>query len=797
IGGNIFYSGNQGDSWDRLDPSGLTPGWNAVAIEKVGNYLYLFSSENNQGKIFRLDVSGMSFDPSTQVTLNPVGGTVIEGNVIALEGDAIGNGPVSYQWYRDGVAIQGATEKTLTLDPIALEDDGFYTFTATAGGETVESEGAFVIVKARSIGTVDDQFDLRFPPFNLAVTQIAYDALIDTEGNLWVTGRLRSSGNRVLKVNPLSGEILAEAATTAEGRSLAEDSMGKIWAGTNNAWLHRISKDGTIDFTVDINLGAGSGRVNKIIPYGDEGKVFIAGLFDTVGGVLTGPVALLNHDGTLDTSFTFDSANLATTDIADIDVFPDGSLIVVTNTFTTNPVYKLNSNGSVDTNWWLGGKRDGMEQGNVNGDTNAVRILPSGQFLIGFRHTNGTNTNVITNKANLMRFHADGTWDDTFNPEGTGPGGEVFAIEMAPDGKIVIVGDFDGYSDATNTSANRNITRLLANGTVDTYWNPGAEGNRGDVLGASFDDRGNVFIASDHTWYNNVNLNRVLKLVGDVASLDILGDPQSLTLDLGETATFQVFTFGTTAVSYQWRKDGVEIPGANSDILELTNIDDGDDGYYDVVVSNESGQLISQAARLMTISIPKFVAQPEAQNILVGDELTLSVEAIGLGDLTYQWFFEGEEIAGATGASYMIAFPSIANSGSYSVEVTGSAGTSTSSQALVYVEPFAGALDLSFKVNPGFNQAVYDVLELEDGSLIVGGAFTQYNGVAKSHIAKVDKFGNLDADWPQVNAPNVWVRTIQQLDNGQLLLGGPFSSGNGWEWGIVRMNLDGTIDADF
>jgi hypothetical protein len=52
----------------------------------------------------------------------------------------------------------------------------------------------------------------------------------------------------------------------------------------------------------------------------------------------------------------------------------------------------------------------------------------------------------------------------------------VLGIHVAPDGKIIINGDFDNYYGANYISGNKNITRLLADGSPDPYWNPAKAG---------------------------------------------------------------------------------------------------------------------------------------------------------------------------------------------------------------------------------------------------------------------------------------------------------------------------------
>jgi hypothetical protein len=80
-------------------------------------------------------------------------------------------------------------------------------------------------------------------------------------------------------------------------------------------------------------------------------------------------------------------------------------------------------------------------------------------------------------------------------------------------------------------------------------------------------------------------------------------DPQSLTINSGDNATFSVTAAGGN-LSYQWRKggnpltNGGAIAGANSPTLTITGATAADAGSYDVVITNVAGSITSAAATL-------------------------------------------------------------------------------------------------------------------------------------------------------------------------------------------------------
>ena len=78
----------------------------------------------------------------------------------------------------------------------------------------------------------------------------------------------------------------------------------------------------------------------------------------------------------------------------------------------------------------------------------------------------------------------------------------------------------------------------------------------------------------------------------------ITGQPQSQTVNAGANVTFGVSATGDAPLSYQWRKDGVMIAGANSTILTFASVNSSNAGSYTVVVSNSAGSVTSNPATL-------------------------------------------------------------------------------------------------------------------------------------------------------------------------------------------------------
>src|SRR5882672_7928468 len=79
--------------------------------------------------------------------------------------------------------------------------------------------------------------------------------------------------------------------------------------------------------------------------------------------------------------------------------------------------------------------------------------------------------------------------------------------------------------------------------------------------------------------------------------------PKDQTLILYQPAALGVIARGIVPLSYQWRKDGLPIPGATTDQIVLARAQFSDAGNYSVVISNAESSVTSSNATL-TVSVP-------------------------------------------------------------------------------------------------------------------------------------------------------------------------------------------------
>ena len=167
----------------------------------------------------------------------------------------------------------------------------------------------------------------------------------------------------------------------------------------------------------------------------------------------------------------------------------------------------------------------------------------------------------------------------------------------------------------------------------------------------------------------------------------ITTQPVNKSVAIGETTKFSVRATGAAPLSYQWRKNAVNIVGATSFSYTIPPATAQDDGsLFSVVVSNIAGSVTSVNAKLTVKLPPTITTQPANRTVKVGKTAKFSVTATGFKPLSYQWRKNGIDIAGATGASYTTPPTTPADNGSlFSVVVSNSMGSVTSSDAVLTV----------------------------------------------------------------------------------------------------------------
>lgn len=181
--------------------------------------------------------------------------------------------------------------------------------------------------------------------------------------------------------------------------------------------------------------------------------------------------------------------------------------------------------------------------------------------------------------------------------------------------------------------------------------------------------------------------------------------PASAKASLSGSFSLKVTASGQGTLAYQWQKssdngasyenlDSALIPSARSANLTIAPVGKVDAGGYRVIVTNNSGSIVSGATTVTTTTermAPFIVASPADTTVLSGEDAVLSVAASGTSPLTYQWQRSTDD--GGTYQNVGTSIPTLAKTSAqladtalYRVIVTNSLGRATSSPATLAVQ---------------------------------------------------------------------------------------------------------------
>ncbi len=278
-----------------------------------------------------------------------------------------------------------------------------------------------------------------------------------------------------------------------------------------------------------------------------------------------------------------------------------------------------------------------------------------------------------------------------FNPQTNASQLAAFRTKYGVSPSIPIFGPYGGKLD--NTGESVRLSRpdnLNTNGTVPyilvdrvDYQDSGAWPTAADGLGASLQRLVLSAYGDDATNWTAVRPTAGGFYQGGTPPT-FTQQPTNTEAFVGGTATFTVAVSGV-GVGIQWRLNGGAIVGATNTTLTVTNVQYADGGAYDAIALNGGGVVFSSNALLTVLTPLTFVVQPGNQFVLPGTNVTMSVSVVGTEPILYRWLFEGNEIPGATNASYSFTGASLDNHGNYQVVVTDRFSSITSTNAFIFV----------------------------------------------------------------------------------------------------------------
>ncbi|WP_370723627.1 hypothetical protein [Fibrella aquatica] len=591
---------------------------------------------------------------NTPVTISsqPVTTTVCEGSLATFTIQASGT-ITGYQWYRNGVAINGATSASYQLTTGNANDNDKFKVDVIGSCGTVTSNeitlgvNAKPVITAQPVGTikcVGEAYTFTISGTSIGSYQWQKDG-VDiagaTSANLVLgaiqianagTYRVRISGAGTCNSESLVSSEAVLVINTPVTIS-AQPQATTICEGSNATFS--VQANGTItDYQWYRNGVAISGATSSSYQFtastANNDEKYKVDVIGSCGTATSSEVALGINAKPL------------------ITAQPVGATKCVGEAYTFTV-----TGTSIGSYQW---QKDGAD---IAGATSANLVL----------------TNLQTGNAGTYRVRITGA--ATCNNELL-VSNEVTLVINTP----VII---SAQPQATTVCEGSNATfALQANGTITGYqWYrngtalPGANSASYQLTTsntANSDDKYKVEVQGP---CGNVTSNEVVLTVN--AKPVLTAQPVGTIKCVGEAYTFAV-TAGNVG-SYQWQKDGNDIAGATAATLVLTNLQTGNAGTYRVRITGagtcNAESLVSNQAVLVVNTPVTINSQPQGTTVCEGSTATFTVEASGT--ITgYQWYRNGTAISGATSSSYQLLTSTANNDDKFKVDIIGSCGTVTS-----------------------------------------------------------------------------------------------------------------------
>lgn len=109
-----------------------------------------------------------------------------------------------------------------------------------------------------------------------------------------------------------------------------------------------------------------------------------------------------------------------------------------------------------------------------------------------------------------------------------------------------------------------------------------------------------------------------------------------------------------------------------------------------------------------------------------------------------------------------------------------------------------GNLDTTFLAGLGAPANINSIQIQTDGKIILGGNFIRFNGIDVNKIIRLNPNGSVDVTFNIGTGFNQDINTMVLQSDGRIIIGGEFTNYNGIEANrIIRLNPDGTIDSGF
>lgn len=551
------------------------------------------------------------------ITLQPTGRSVIAGTNITLTTAATGTPPLGYQWLLEGEAIPGATKTSLSLSNIQSSQSGNYSLRVTNVYGVTESSNALVTVlesppyiltqptnrsgflggivtfTVNARGSTPLGYQWRFngtdipgaTNVSLTLTSLRYN-----QAGLYSVAVSNAFGVTISAKAQLAVSQVAVWGSSAMFTNIPPGLTNLVAVAAGEYHLLALKSDGTVAAWGGRTLRGREGSTTNV-PVGLNGVTAIAaGSSHNLAVRSNGTVVAWGDNSYGQTNVPAGLSNVigvAAGDLHSLALKADGKVVAwgARGTFFPPSSYGALTNVPPSLS-------------NVvaiaAGSDRSLALKNDGKVVAwGLRGA----TNVPATLSNVIAIACGEAVVNPMDPQRTS---STFNLALKADGTVAswVAGTYSqpgypwivpwppptGLSNVVGIAAGGHSMALKADGSV-VMW---GLTNPPPPQGLS-----NIFAVA-------AGYGLAAAIAGDGSARFTL-QPASQTVTNGAKVQFHARAVGVQPLSYQWQRDGVNLPGATKADLTIINALGGDTGSYRVLVANALGTATSSPA---TLSIP-------------------------------------------------------------------------------------------------------------------------------------------------------------------------------------------------
>ncbi|MCK4662341.1 MAG: immunoglobulin domain-containing protein [Bacteroidales bacterium] len=616
---------------------------------------------------------------NTVITTDPVDDQVCEGSNTSFTVVATGSN-LTYQWNKDGVpladggSISGATTNSLSINGLVLGDDGVYSCDVSGSCGVENSNLANLIVDETTVVTLQPVSFSVLEGGNATFTVAADGSTLSY--NWYKDGVLLFDGGSISGANTtiltITGVVLADAGayhcvvsgTCGNVNSTPADLTVNSSSLITTQPIASVTKCEGEDLNLTI-VASGGGLTYQ---WKKDGVDLVDG-----GNISGSTTSNLNITNLLVTDAGAYTCIVKGTESSTPSIVTVNPLTVITVQPTDatkcagdNVLFVVNADGESLNYQWKKDNVDIVGETNTNLSINPVAV---GDAAIYTCEVTGSCGTVISDPATLIVY-------------------EVTIINIEPVDQNICEGSsttlsVDVSGDNLTYQWKKDAVALVDGGTIS-----GSSSKDLVISNSILSDEG-IYTCTITGECGNVNTNPALLTISPTT--EILVDPLDATKCVGDNVLFVVNADGES-LSYQWKKDNVDIAGETNTSLSIDPIAIGDAATYTCEVTGTCGIIVSDPATLIVNEITVINSEPVDHTICEGSSTTLSVDVTG-GNLTYQWkkdavvLIDGGTISGSSSKDLVISNSLLSDDGVYTCTISGQCGNVNTSPARLTIDP--------------------------------------------------------------------------------------------------------------